>query len=130
MCRNCPLSFCSFVYRKKIKKSWNLGLIVGVAWGPSLRGLDLNVSSTALTGKVRQCYLTVYATRERLERLQLLETEFTLKKRLREDSDASHEGQGYVPVDLCGGGSPPLSLATQPFQRPQHKRPLWDKSIL
>ena len=44
----------------------------------------------------------VYATRERLERLQLLEIEFTLKKRLREDSDASHEGQGYVPFDMCG----------------------------
>ena len=44
----------------------------------------------------------VYATRERLERLQLLEIEFTLKKRLCEDSDASHEGQGYVPVDMCG----------------------------
>ena len=72
----------------------------------------------------------IHETRERLERLQLLEIEYTLKKRLREDSDASHEGQGYVPVDMCGGGSQPLSLATKPFQRPQHKRPLWDKSLL
>ena len=45
------------------------------------------------------------------------------------------KGRGYVPVDVRGGGSQPralaaLPLATKPFQRPQHKRLLWDKSLL
>ena len=72
----------------------------------------------------------VYATRGRLERLQLLEIEFTLKKRLREDSDASHEGQGYVLVDKCDGSKLPSHAQTKPFQRPPQRRPLWDKSLL
>ena len=72
----------------------------------------------------------VHATRERLERLQLVEIEFKLRKRLRKASDATCEDRGYVPVDMCGRGSHPLPLATKPFQRPQHKRPLWDKSLL
>ena len=73
----------------------------------------------------------MYATRERLERLQLLEIEFNLRKRLRTASDATFADRGYVPVDMCGGGSQPLSLAqTNPPTRPHHKRPLWDKSLL
>ena len=73
----------------------------------------------------------MYATRERLEALQLLMIEYTLKKRLRAADDATYaDDRSYVPVEMCGGSQLPSHAQPTPYQRPQHKRPLWDKSSL
>ena len=47
-----------------------------------------------------RCQSAIHETRERLERLQLLEIEFKLRKRLRTASDVTREDRGYVPVDM------------------------------